>query len=68
VRSEGVLASRAGEYWDANREKTRDPAFWMAHPLCREAINYRVSGSPREWPLDWFRRVYVEEPFERGVS
>jgi O-antigen biosynthesis protein len=68
VRSEGVLASRAGEYWDANREKTRDPAFWMAHPLCREAINCRVSGSPREWPLDWFRRVHVEEPFERGVS
>jgi SAM-dependent methyltransferase len=40
----------------------------MAHPLCREAINRRVSGSPREWPLDWFRRVHVEKPFERGVS
>jgi len=68
VRSEGVLAKRAGEYWDANREKVRDPAFWMAHPLCREAINRRVTGSPREWPLDWFRRVHVAAPFERGVT
>jgi SAM-dependent methyltransferase len=68
VRSEGVLCERAGEYWDANREKARDPAFWMAHPLCREAINRRVTGSPREWPLDWLRRVHVSQPFERGVT
>jgi SAM-dependent methyltransferase len=68
VRSEGVLSRRAGEYWDANREKARDPAFWMAHPLCREAINRRVTGSPREWPLDWLRRVHVPKPFERGVT
>ena len=31
----------------------------MAHPLCRQAINRRVSGSPHEWPLDWFKRVYA---------
>ena len=68
VRSEGVLFERAGEYWDANRDKARDPAFWMAHPLCRETINRRVTGSPREWPLDWLRRVHVAEPFERGVT
>jgi SAM-dependent methyltransferase len=68
VRSEGVLSQRAGEYWDANREKAHDPAFWMAHPLCREAINRRITGSPREWPLDWLRRVHVSRPFERGVT
>ena len=68
VRSDGVLSERAGEYWDANRDKARDPAFWMAHPLCREVINRRVTGSPREWPLDWLRRVHVAEPFERGVT
>jgi hypothetical protein len=39
---------RAAEYWDANREKAKDPAFWMAHPLCRKAINRRVSGSEHE--------------------
>ncbi len=68
MRSYGAITRRAGEYWDANREKARDPAFWMAHPLCREAINRRVTGSPREWPLDWFRRVHVSKPFERGVT
>lgn len=40
----------------------------MAHPLCRQAINRRVSGSPHEWPLDWFRRVHAPTPFARGVS
>lgn len=55
-------------YWDANREKARDPTFWMAHPVCRQATNRRVSGSPHEWPLDWFKRVYVRAPFEHGIS
>ena len=55
-------------YWDENREKARDPAYWMADPLCRQAINRRVSGDPNEWPLDWFRRVHAREPFSRGVS
>jgi hypothetical protein len=46
-------------YWDENRQKAKDPAYWMAHPLCRQAINRRVSGDPHEWPLDWFKRVHV---------
>jgi SAM-dependent methyltransferase len=40
----------------------------MAHPLCRQAINRRVSGNPHEWPLDWFRRVHASTSFSRGVS
>jgi SAM-dependent methyltransferase len=55
-------------YWDANREKAKDPGYWMAHPLCRQAINRRISGNVHEWPLDWFKRVHVPRPFERGVS
>ena len=55
-------------YWDENREKARDPAYWMADPLCRQAINRRVSGDSNEWPLDWFRRVHARDPFARGVS
>ncbi len=58
----------AARFWDENREKAKDPAYWMAHPLCRQAINRRVSGSPHEWPLDWFKRVHAANPFERGVS
>lgn len=63
-----TLSQRSGKYWDENKEKSLDPAFWMAHPLCRGAINRRVSGSPDEWPLDWFRRLHVPRPFGRGVS
>jgi len=59
---------RAADYWDANREKAKDPAFWMAHPLCRKAINRRVSGSEHEWPLDWFRRITGPRSLGRGVS
>lgn len=62
------LAADASAYWDTNREKANDPAFWMAHPICRAYINRRVTGSPHEWPLDWFKREHVREPFERGVS
>jgi SAM-dependent methyltransferase len=40
----------------------------MANPLCRETINRRVTGSPDEWPLDWFRRVHGSTRFLRGVS
>lgn len=61
-------ATRAAQFWDENREKSRDPAYWMAHPLCRQAINRRVSGSPHEWPLDWFKRVHAPAPFGRGAS
>lgn len=63
-----TLSLQSGKYWDENRDKSCDPAFWMAHPLCRRAINRRVSGSPDEWPLDWFKRVHAARPFGRGVS
>ena len=63
-----TTATKAAQYWDENREKARDPTYWMAHPLCRQAINRRISGSPHEWPLDWFKRVYAPRPFGRGVS
>ncbi len=63
-----TTASKAAQYWDQNREKSKDPAYWMAHPACRQAINLRVSGSPHEWSLDWFKRIYAGRPFGRGVS
>lgn len=63
-----AIAPRSARYWDENREKVKDPTFWMAHPLCREAINRRVTGSPDEWPLDWFRRIHATRPFARAVS
>jgi SAM-dependent methyltransferase len=66
--SEEKPAHTVAHYWDVNRETSRDPTYWMAHPLCREAINRRVTGSPHEWPLDWFRRVHAARPFARGVS
>jgi O-antigen biosynthesis protein len=61
-------AGSVARYWDENREKSCDPGYWAAHPICRQAINRRVSGNPNEWPLDWFRRVHAATSFERGVS
>ncbi len=60
--------SEVADYWDRNREKAKDPTFWMAIPLCRAAINRRISGSPDEWPMDWFQRVHAPAPFPRGAS
>ncbi len=62
-------ARQVASFWDENRYKvTRDPAFWMAHPQCREAINRRIGGDPNEWPLDRFKRIHAAKPFERGIS
>jgi SAM-dependent methyltransferase len=56
-------------FWDENRRKvTLDPAFWMAHPACREAINRRIGEDPSEWTLDRFRRLHSPAPFQRGIS
>jgi SAM-dependent methyltransferase len=61
-------ANDVAAYWDANKQKSTDPTFWMAHPLIRHRINQRISGSPHEWPLDWFRRIHCKQPFELGIS
>ena len=63
-----ATADAAARFWDANREKSKAPDYWMAHPACRQAINLRISGSIHEWPLDWLRRVHVRRPFAYGVS
>ncbi len=62
-------AKRVASFWDENRHKvTKNPAFWMAHPLCRQAINRRIGGNPHEWTLDRFKRMRGAKPFERGIS
>jgi len=63
-----VTAEAAARFWDANREKSKASDYWMAHPVCRQEINLRVSGSIHEWPLDWLRRTHVRRPFAYGVS
>jgi SAM-dependent methyltransferase len=40
----------------------------MAHPLCRKAINERVSGSPTTWPLDHLYARAGSPRFERMLS
>jgi|GEM_PF-277731 len=45
------LQVKAEEFWDRHHHIVEDPGFWMAHPLCRLAINRRVSGDPNVWPL-----------------
>jgi len=56
VRPDGTPSVAAppgiASFWDRNPHLSEDPEFWMAHPLCRKAINERVSGSPSTWPLD----------------
>lgn len=61
-------AWHAGAFWDAHHGKATDPGFWMAHPLCRQAINRRVTGSAEDWPLNRFARVHAKRPFSRGLS
>ncbi len=41
---------------------------WMSESVCREYINECVTGSPHEWPMEWFSRVYGARSFARGLS
>ena len=40
----------------------------MALPLCRFAINRRISGDPNRWPLEEFARVVGYRRFQNALS
>jgi len=56
------------EFWDRNPHVSEDPAFWMAHTLCRQAINRRVSGAEDGWPLDFLYARAGSPRFGRMLS
>ncbi len=56
------------EFWDRHHHISEDPGFWMAHLLCRRAINRRVSGDERVWPLDFLYASSGGRRFERLLS
>jgi SAM-dependent methyltransferase len=58
---------RAERYWTA-AIADGGIATWMSEIAVRRAINERVTGSPDEWPMEWFQFEYSVEPFELGLS
>jgi predicted SAM-dependent methyltransferase len=58
---------KAEEFWDGHHHILEDPGFWMAHPLCRAAINRRVSGDPNVWPLTALG-AFAGCPLRRALS
>lgn len=65
---EEALHSQAKHFWDHHHHVLEDPNFWMAVPLCRLAINQRISGNPHRWPLEWFGERFVPRPRPRALS
>lgn len=57
----------ARSFWEENHRIAEDATYWMADPRCRQAINRRVSGDPRLWPLEAFR-LHVGRRFRRALS
>jgi SAM-dependent methyltransferase len=48
-------------YWNdvENHEGAeRLSQFWLADPEVRRSVNASVTGSPDEWPLEWFAREF----------
>jgi SAM-dependent methyltransferase len=41
---------------------------WMSEERCRMSINELISGSPNEWPMEWFQRVFSPDPQSIGLS
>jgi SAM-dependent methyltransferase len=58
---------QASRYWD-REVVAQEYQSWMSHPRVRWAINAAVSGSPHEWPLDWFAGWLRGRVFERALS
>ena len=55
-------------YWSDPHAHTWDE-LWMNHPAVRAAINRRVTGDPRVWPIAWLREVAGGRvPFARTLS
>jgi len=67
-RHKAPESDRAARYWDHHHHVVEDPLFWMANPLCRAAINRRVTGDPNLWPLDWFAREFSHVGIRQGLS
>lgn len=57
----------AARYWD-REVVAQEYQSWMTHPRVRWAINSSVSGTPHEWPLDWFASWLNGRTFRRGLS
>ena len=63
------LAATIGcDFWDRHHHISEDVEFWMAHPLCREAINRRVSGDLGAYPLDYLYASAGMPRFGRALS
>src|SRR5215212_5293909 len=58
---------QAARYWD-REVVAQEYQSWMSHPHVRWAIISAVSGSPQEWPLDWFTSWLKGRTFRRGLS
>lgn len=43
-------------------------ATWMSEERCRLYINEMITGSPNEWPMEWFQRVFSPDPKMIGLS
>jgi SAM-dependent methyltransferase len=67
-RSRESSQSSVAEFWDHNHHISEDHNFWMAHPICRRAINLRVSGNDQTWPLDSLYVSLSGRRFQRLLS
>lgn len=59
--------SDAERYWSHAFEHG-GVTTWMSEERCRLSINELISGSPNEWPMEWFQRVFSPDPQSIGLS
>lgn len=59
--------SRAEKFWSSAFE-AGGIETWLAEPRVRQHANQQITGSPHEWPVDCFKRLYVSKPFEHALS
>lgn len=57
----------ASRFWD-REVQDQQHVSWMAHPLVRQYINEAITGSPHQWPMEWFERMTARRRFRRVLS
>ncbi|MEM7350300.1 MAG: class I SAM-dependent methyltransferase [Acidobacteriota bacterium] len=63
-RLQQFLVSR---FWDRTHA-AGEYTTWPQEEVVRLRLNQRITGSPHEWPMEWFARSVVTQPFRRAVS
>jgi SAM-dependent methyltransferase len=66
------ISDLVSNYWAQAQDRPEFcspvPTSWMGHPIIRAYMHRRATDDPSLNPLEWFRRKYLAQPADLGLS